>query len=150
MLKEFIEINNLKARLLAVMKPVSSPLGAASFIDVSASNIAKTVLFIDKDKCGVLCVIPANSSINEQKIQKIVSNGLLLPASQKQCLETTGYELEFVPPVSVYGIKVLLDESLAEKKTIYCSAGEKQKLLVISPHEIIEHNEDIQVVDICI
>lgn len=149
MLKEFIEINNLNAKIVATSKPVLTINEAASAMNVSLNNAAKTILFLDENGFGVLCIISTNSKINEEKLKKLLGIKKISLASAKKAIETTGYELEAIPPISIYGLKIILDKKFAEHKIIYCSAGEKQKLLQISPKEIIENNEDIMIEDIC-
>ncbi|MDO8537990.1 MAG: YbaK/EbsC family protein [archaeon] len=148
MLKEFLEINKLKAKIVATSKPIIDVSLTAEEMHISSSNIGKTILFIDEAGFGILCIISASSKINESKIIKLLGIKKLTLASPKKALEITDYEFDAIPPISIYGLKVILDKKLAENKTIYCNAGEKQKLLQISAQEIIENNEDILVEEI--
>ncbi|MBI2598167.1 MAG: hypothetical protein HYW50_03150, partial [Candidatus Diapherotrites archaeon] len=53
-----------------------------------------------------------------------------------------------VPPVSIYGVKTLVDRKVLEKEVVYAGGGDDFSVLKISPKEIVEHGFEVQIEDI--
>ena len=63
--------------------------------------------------------------------------------------EITGYLPEFIPPISVYGVTVLLDKEVAEAEKLRCLVS-GEKTLEIVPQEIKEGNEELIIAEITV
>ena len=132
MLEDFIEANNLKARIVS---------GKPSEFRI------KCLLYI----CGsdsFLLASPAEKHPDLQKIKNAVSAKDIEVPDAKTILETTGYEKDFLPPVSIFGITLLLDKSIAEKEKLQCAVSDSE-YLEISGKEILESSEEALIGDYC-
>ena len=130
MLEEFIEGNKLMAKI--VVGHGSGP------------RIRCRVFAAGNDE--VLLITLKASTIDFDKVEKAFGKRVE-PISEERAEEMTGYREEFLPPVSIYGVKVLLDERVAEKKTVVCALS-NEKSLEIPVSEIKDFNDDLVVVDI--
>lgn len=124
MIEDFIEANGLKAKIL----PRSS------------SNLAKCSLFLAGSE-PVLVVFPAGKKISLEAVKKELDCESIALLSEKKAFEITGYESNFVPPVSVYGVKVLIDKSLFSMGNLRCRVSETL-FLEITAQEILKSNEE--------
>ena len=129
MLEDFIEANNLKARIV----------GRAH------SNIIKCIAFLAKKEL-VVTVFPASKRIDFLKIKKELGCSEIELLDRKKVIEATGYASEFLPPVSVYAAKVLLDKEIIGLGTLHCKISETG-FLEITAQEIIAGNEQAIVGD---
>jgi len=59
----------------------------------------------------------------------------------------TGYPAEFLPPISVYGVEVVLDRKISGWEKLRCPVSE-EKTLLVSAAEIEQWNEEFQEADI--
>jgi len=129
-LEEFIEGNNLRARLVQ---------GRGT-----GSRIRCRVFVAGKEE--VLLITLKSSTIDFGKVEKAFGKRVE-PVPEERVEEMTGYRKKFLPPVSIYGVKVLLDEMVAGKELVVCALS-KEKSLEIPVSEIKDFNDDLTVVDI--
>jgi len=134
MLREFIEANNISA----VIEPKRITV-----------NLAECVLLtpLDDSKIPVIAIVPFERELSLKKAVKCAGLGELSIAGEEDIVKLTGYELGFIPPISVYGVKVLLDCSLSEKRAIGFRVTE-EKTLRIDPRVILSENEGAKVCDL--
>ncbi len=125
MLEDFIESNNLKARVLrhAVSK-----------------NLVKCRLFLASGQ-HVLAVAFSGQRISRDKLASALNVSSIEPVSGPKVEDVTGYNELFVPPISVYGVKVVLDKKLFQEEKLHCLVSE-EKTLEITPLEIVEANQE--------
>ncbi|PIU21065.1 MAG: hypothetical protein COT15_04180 [Candidatus Diapherotrites archaeon CG08_land_8_20_14_0_20_34_12] len=132
MLEDFIESNSLNARLFHFRK--------------SNESSASCKLFIPRNGFPVLVVKLAKDKINAEKLQKAIA-GIYQEATEENCLSITGCSLEYLPPISIYGMVLLLDKKAAQHDLLLFATAEEQTL-EISPKEILELNEESKIADI--
>jgi len=134
MLSEFIEANNIPA----VIEPKRITI-----------NLAECVLLLplDNTKTPVMAIVPFEKEFSLKKAAKAAGLGELTIAGEKDTVKLTGYEPGFIPPISVYGVKILLDKSLSEKLAIGFKVTD-EKTLRIDPRAIISENEKAKVSDL--
>jgi len=130
MLEDFIESNKLKARIMPFHR---------------SSNLIKCRFFL-ADESPVLVVASAFARLDEQKIRKELECKMLEDPLEKEALEMTGYPLDFLPPISIYGIRVLIDKKLFGNGNLYCKVSETD-CLEITAEEIREQNDEAVVGD---
>lgn len=128
MLEDFVEANSVPAQI--VHKRLSE-------------NLVKCVLLVPREKreLPLLVVFPAGSRISLEKAMEKAECSELRPAGEKETLKITGYEHNFLPPISIYGVRVLVEESILNKSFVNVIVGE-EKTLRIDPRAIIEFNEE--------
>ncbi len=135
MLEDFIQANSLKARILHK--------------DILSHSKAQCALFLSSEKgfLPVLAVCLSSQRIDIKKLEEESSTPSLREADSKETERITGYSKEFLPPISVYGVKLLLSEKAATESVLFISVAEK-RTLAVSPGEIISSNEDCMVAKI--
>lgn len=131
MLEDFIESNGLQAKIM----PYSAK-----------GSLIKCRLF-SFDKGNALVVSFSKDKVSEEKLKKALKSDSVQQVDNSQAEEITGYKAEFMPPISIYGVKVLLDNKVAESEKVRCLVGE-EKTLEISPKEIIEANDEAEKADL--
>lgn len=148
---DFLELNKINAQLLKSKEQHLSFEKLVLSFDFPFQNVAKTFLFLStEDILPVMAVIELNSMPSIEKLEKAsISNGLKL-ATFNESINITGYEPEWLPPISIYGVKIFLSKNLLEKKEIIVSTGDNFHLLKISPQQLIEHGFEVTVADISV
>jgi len=128
MLEDFIEANSTKAEILRKRLLL---------------NQAKCFLLVSRKEgeMPVLAVVPAGTRVSLEKAEKESGVPKLMPADESETQRITGYEYGFLPPVSIYGVKVLVEKSLLEKEYACVLVGEDVTLRIES-EAILELNED--------
>ncbi|MAG21726.1 MAG: hypothetical protein CL943_00275 [Candidatus Diapherotrites archaeon] len=129
MLDDFIKSNGLKAKILQ---------------GTIKSDLVRCRIFAGKKEDVLIISLRANT-LDYPKMQALV--GVVEPLEEEQVKETTGYKKEFLPPISIYGLRVLIDKKVLEKESVHCILSH-EKTLEISPQEIKDFNDDVEVVDI--
>ena len=110
MLEEFIENNELNAEIIS--SPTELPVVAAiKQKKFNPKNIAKVNLFRSKSKEEILVITSFGKEIDIKDIE-IVVNEKLLELNEEETIELTGEKKGCVPPISVYGVKVIIDVDL--------------------------------------
>jgi prolyl-tRNA editing enzyme YbaK/EbsC (Cys-tRNA(Pro) deacylase) len=132
-IEDFIESNSLNAKIL--------PYAAKG-------SLVKCRLF-KSGSLEILAVFPAKDSISMEKVKRALKLVSLMQVDKFDVEEMTGYKADFLPPISIYGVTVLLDKKLAEKERVRCLVSE-ERTLEISPKEILEANEEAKEADITV
>ncbi|MCX6801163.1 MAG: YbaK/EbsC family protein [Candidatus Diapherotrites archaeon] len=143
MLEDFLEQNCLDAEFFSFEDGVSFKK-ALFEMHTPASSAVKIEFFLANSGEGLLLIFPHNSKPDLQKIKRIAGCESISHASADETLEFAGYEKGFLPPVSIYGVKVFLEKSLQGKEFLFCKVGEND-YLKISPDSVAEANEDIKI-----
>jgi len=131
MLQDFIESNNLQATLL--------PYPAKG-------RLVKCMLFTTGHE-DVLTVSFASDKVSEEKVKAALKVSSIKQLDRIAAEEVSGYLGEFLPPISIYGVKVLVDKKVIEAEKVRCLVSE-EKTLEIAPKEIIEANDNSLIADI--
>lgn len=128
MLEDFIEANKVEARLIP---------GKFS------ENLARCVLLMPRKDGAlpVLAVVPSATRLSLEKAAEAAGSGELREADEKEDFKVTGYRHGYLPPISIYGVKVLVEKSLLTKTFLNFMIKEEYTLR-IAPGIIIEFNED--------
>jgi len=135
MLEEFIQANSLKARILHK--------------NVSGSGMVRCKIFLSgkKGAMPVLAVFPSMQRIDLEKLVDASGISGLREADSRETEGITGYPKEFLPPISIYGVKLILEKEAFKAQTIFVLVGVK-KTLAISPLELKELADDFAVAGI--
>ncbi len=129
MLEDFIELNCPNAKICN---------------SIRSFNLAKCTLF-KSDGGFVLLVSPFGKRTDFEKLKKALKTKNLIKLEGKEIEEVTGYKEGFVPPISIYGLKVVLDKELEKLDEINVLTAEEQTLS-ISPKEIESSSEEFKIV----
>ncbi|HZX34338.1 MAG TPA: YbaK/EbsC family protein [archaeon] len=147
-LQGFIKVNRLSAQIFEVRGEVHSAAHAAAEMDNEPDKVAKSIVLVDSNKSPVLVILLGKDRVDFQKLKKILNVSDVRLAEPYEVLEMTGFEVGGVPPVSIYGIRTIIDKSAAEKEEIVCGGGDVRHLMRIKVKEILENVEDVEVADV--
>lgn len=131
MLEDFIQSNSLKAKVVNYL---------------AKGSIIKCRLF-HSDKGDLMAVAWEKGKISEEKLAKAAGASWVKRIPFDNVEEMTGYIPLFLPPISVYGVRVVLDSKLSKQETLNCPVSE-DKTLKISAKEILEANEEALEADV--
>ncbi|MBN1940867.1 MAG: hypothetical protein JW772_01660 [Candidatus Diapherotrites archaeon] len=124
MLEEYIQSNGLNARLIN---------------SIQKRNLIKCDLF-GAENDYLIIVRFAKPEPDLEKLNQALGFKKMRKITGFHAEEITGYREEYLPPISVYGIKTFVDERILQEGLVRCLVGE-EKTLVISPKEILRANE---------
>lgn len=119
--RSVLEKNNLKA---IEFEPGSTPtaLLAAEKLGVSVGHIAKSLLFVAKDRRYFMVVCPGDRKVINSKLKAAIGTKTRM-ANAGETLAVTGFQPGGVCPFGVDGIEIILDSGLQDYQTIYPAAG---------------------------
>jgi len=90
MLEDFIEANNLKARVFEVSEEVHSAAKAAAVMEGDAEAVAKSIVLIDSNKEPLLVILLGKDKIDFAKIKALLGANDVRLAEPEEVLEITG------------------------------------------------------------
>lgn len=143
MLADFLEANSLAAKILDCQTEVHTAKQAATLMKVPLEQILKSVLFVDSEHEPFLVLVPGNKQGSFPKLKELFGVKKLRLADPEEVLEITGYPIGGIPPVSVYGVKTVMDLSFEKQKFVLAGGGDEQHLLHISIDEIKKSVPDL-------
>jgi Ala-tRNA(Pro) deacylase len=121
-IKNHLEENNIP---YSPMRHPSSytAQGAAAVMHVSGSEVAKTVV-VEAGKEYYLIVLPASYHVKPAKLAHVLGCPVRLASEEEFSSLFPDCELGAMPPLGeLYGLRVIVDESLAADKEIIFNAG---------------------------
>jgi hypothetical protein len=141
MLEDFIEFNNLKSKIIDYPTIISMDRLIA-MNKIAPTAAVKIQLFNTPKNNPFLTIIPFQSELNLSKLKKLVDSDEIIELDSRECVQITGYKKDFLPPISIYGIKIIIDSSLENKKSIFAKIEDK-KLVEALMEEVTETNDDL-------
>lgn len=101
----------------------------AEFAKVPGERLAKCVVLEDDDGY-VVAVLPSSSHVRIGKLSRELNRKLRLATEDELPNLFTDCELGAIPPMGLaYGIKTVMDDSLAGQPEIYFEAGDHEQLI---------------------
>ncbi len=138
MLSDFILANKLNAKIIDCKQPVHTVRQACEEMNCAPEKIIKSILFADENKNCVLAIVLGNDRVSEKKLCTAAGVKSLKIASEKEVFENTGYEIGGVPPISIFGVRTIIDKKVMLKETVTGGGGDNIHLLQISTKELLE------------
>lgn len=110
----------------------ATSMEAAQAAHIPGDQVAKTVLL--EDEAGyVVAVLPATHRIDLGELHRQLNRRLGLATESEISSLFRDCELGAVPPIGpVYGIRTIVDDSLAEQSEVYFDAGDHEQLVHVS------------------
>jgi|GEM_PF-2308117 len=135
MLEDFIEVNCLKAELIDKA--------------IFGQNAAKCKLIIREPTSlkPLLIVHLLKDDVSIEKISKLFPGAELKEPKAKEVFYITGYRDGYLPPISIYGVIVLIDKKAAQREKLDILVGD-ERTLEISIDEIKKANDECVVCDV--
>jgi len=109
-----------------------SSMDTAHLARIPASSLAKSVVLED-DHGYLMAVLPSTQHVQLGILSRVMHRELRL-ATESELSELFGdCEAGAVPPLgAVYGMRMIVDESLANEDEIYFEAGDHEKIIQMS------------------
>lgn len=148
MLEDFIETNKLHAKILDCHEQVHTAKQAAMLMKLSMDQVLKSILFLDAENEGYLILIPGDKQASFPKLKELFGVSKLRLATPLEVQSITGYEIGGLPPISIYGVKTVLDSSFERHKFVLAGGGDDAHLLHITLQELKENIPDLLIKDI--
>lgn len=148
MLEDFIQVNRLTAKIFPTTQEVHTAARAAALMGSDAEAVAKSILLIDSNAQPLLVVLLGKDRIDFQKVKALLGVSDVRLAGQQEVYDITGYEIGGVPPISIYGVRTIMDRQVAKKEEVVCGGGDPQHLMRIKVTEILESVEEISIEDV--
>ena len=147
MLKDFIKSNKLTAKVFETQGKVQSSAKAAEELN-DADSVAKSILLMDSNDEPILVILLGKDKIDFKKIKEILNISDVQLADEDEVFAITGYRVGGVPPISIHGVKTLIDKAVVGKEEVVCGGGDSSHLMRIKTQEILDSVEDIIVEDV--
>ena len=128
MIEDFLELSNCAAELL----------------NGSPKNAVSVFLFLPSRVESELPILAIAWKEKLPELLEFFSARGFRQADKEEAIMVTGYKPGFIPPVSIYGMKVLLDREL-EKRNSLAFRVSVDRFLRISAREIISLNESVEI-----
>ena len=112
--------------------PTPTTSEAAQATHISGDQIAKAVVLRDGDGF-VLAVVPASHHVSLERVQAVLGRPVELASEQEASDLFPDCDLGAIPPIGqIYGVDVLLDESLARLDQVCFEGGDHRSLVQVS------------------
>lgn len=120
---------------------------AADQLGVAVGQIAKSILFLAKDKAA-LVVTSGDVKVNTSALKKIMGAKPKL-AKPEECIKITGFPPGGVCPFALdNSVKVLIDKSMERFDVVYAAAGTANTAVPITVKELLMVTNG-ELVDLC-
>ena len=147
MLQDFIKTNNLSAEVFETQGKVKSSAKAAQELNDNEA-VAKSIILMGSNNEPVLVILLGKDKIDFIKIKEILGVKDVRLADSEEVFEATGYVVGAVPPISIYGVKTIIDKKVVEKREVVCGGGTTNHLMRIKVKEILDNVDGILVEDV--
>jgi prolyl-tRNA editing enzyme YbaK/EbsC (Cys-tRNA(Pro) deacylase) len=129
-----LSAHNLQAIEFEENSTPTAPLAAAK-LGVTVGQIAKSLLFVSKQRRFYLVVCPGDRKVSSSKLKALVGEKTRL-AGPGETLEVTGFPPGGVCPFGLEGLPLYLDRRLLDYPTVYPAAGTAASGVPVSPRQL--------------
>ena len=128
-LKELLDRNGIHYECI-VHLPAYTAQGIAAVTHISGKELAKTVM-VKLDGTLAMAVLPASHRIDMRRLHEATGAGTVAVATEAEFKDAfPGCETGAMPPFgSLYGLPVLVDETVAKDREIVFNAGSHTELV---------------------
>jgi len=142
MISEFLEANNLEGKVFSFPSDTSIEK-ATEEVHLSAESIAKVFLFVDEKMDFFAVIASVGSKISAKEACTLFKKKFLEEPDPEETLKCMGFEKNFFPPVSVFGVRVALHSSVKDRKNLLFALSNRE-FLFISAKDILKANDDCE------
>ncbi|MGB2579359.1 prolyl-tRNA editing enzyme YbaK/EbsC (Cys-tRNA(Pro) deacylase) [Elusimicrobium simillimum] len=134
--QKFLDTYNLTAIEFAPGSTATAVTAAAQ-LGVEVGQIAKSLLFKNKEGKYFLVLCAGDKKVSSAKIKEITGSKTGLSTPQ-ETLEVTGFAIGGVCPFGVSGVPVYIDKSLEAYTTVYPAAGTAESAVKTSYSQLLQ------------
>jgi prolyl-tRNA editing enzyme YbaK/EbsC (Cys-tRNA(Pro) deacylase) len=132
--QEILAAHNLQAVEFEENSTPTAPLAAAK-LGVTVGQIAKSMLFVSKQKRFYLVVCPGDRKVSSSKLKALAGEKTRM-AGPEETLAVTGFPPGGVCPFGLRKIPLYLDRRLLDYPLVYPAAGNAASGVPVNPHEL--------------
>ncbi len=130
-LREYMDQHDLRYDVLSHPHSHNS-METAELAHVPGRCLAKSVVLED-DAGFVMAVLPSTHHVQLGKLSRMLRRKLRLATEDELAGLFRDCELGAIPPIgSAYGMRTVVDDSLADEQEIYFESGDHEKLIQMS------------------
>ena len=148
MLEDFLRINKIDARIHFMPQGTKTAEQAERAMVNSGLVIVKSIILMDSNSIPLLVVLRGQDKVDFRKIKEITGTKDVRLAEPYEVFKITGYEVGGVPPISIYGVRTIIDIHASKLSEIICGGGTQNHLLQIKMKTVIENNEECEIKDV--
>jgi prolyl-tRNA editing enzyme YbaK/EbsC (Cys-tRNA(Pro) deacylase) len=115
----------------------STARAAAEKMGVMVGQIAKSLLFIGKNKQFYLVLCPGDRKISSSKLKSVLGVKSRM-ANAEETFQATGFHPGGVCPFGIAGIDIFIDESLNQYERVYPAAGNSASGVPMTFNQLLE------------
>jgi prolyl-tRNA editing enzyme YbaK/EbsC (Cys-tRNA(Pro) deacylase) len=142
MLEDFIEVQKLNSKVIDSDTEIRKVSELIELTGLTIEQCFKTKVFLDESGNAWIIVFPWTKKLKEEKVRHAVPIfGYFIEGIEVE--EVTGYVEGLVPPISVCGARILIDNSFKKFDKICTVAGKSTQALVIELNELRELVDEI-------
>jgi prolyl-tRNA editing enzyme YbaK/EbsC (Cys-tRNA(Pro) deacylase) len=134
--KSILQASRLEAIEFEDNSTPTAPLAAAK-LGVTVGQIAKSMLFVSRQKRYYLVVCPGDCKVSSSKLKSLVGEKTRM-ANPEETLAVTGYPPGGVCPFGLPEIPIYLDRRLLDYPLVYPAAGNAASGVPVSPGQLAE------------
>jgi len=135
--REFLEAQGIKAKILAFEETTRTSELAAKAIGCKVAQIAKSLVFITNEKAAVLVIASGKSRVDTRKLAEKLGTSEAKIADAKTVKEATGFSIGGVPPVAHNKpLTTFIDARLMSFPVVYAAAGTPNAVFGIAPEDL--------------
>jgi prolyl-tRNA editing enzyme YbaK/EbsC (Cys-tRNA(Pro) deacylase) len=148
-LQAFLDAEKVKAKIVRFETPVKTVKEAAQKVNQSTKGIVKTIVYL-ADEEPILVILLGSQQIDEEKLKQATGSISVRLASSEEVEEATGYSPGGVPPISIYGVRTLIQKEVEQQGVVYTGGGDEYSLLQIDASLILEFAFEPKIVDVAV
>ncbi len=144
MLEDFIEVNKLDAKIVK-FNTDTFPEKALLQTKLPPSSLVKTIVFVDEKMDFFVVVAGSDSTVSELDAEDLFEKNKLEKAERKDVYNRAGVDINYFPPIGIFGAKVVLEEKLKEQKYLLFPLSAREFLIILTNDVIkaIELSEEL-------
>ena len=145
MLEVFIHANEVKAEILQFDEDMTH--ATPKLEEKLGFPLVKSIVFLVDDEPFIV-IVSCKDHVSQEKLKEHLHAENIHLAEEEEVEEITGYEVGAVPPISIYGVKTIIDQKVATHPIVVAGGGKKNRLLKIPVSEIQRTAEEVQTQDV--
>ena len=136
----FLESEGVSYKAHTIPSKKLSAIEVSHYLQLPPQQVFKSIVLEgEKEKKGLLAVVPATCEVNPKKVAKNAGLKKVKVASLRAAETRTGLQAGGISPLALInkGFRIFLDKSAKNHSTIVISAGERGLQIEINPNVVI-------------
>ncbi|MFH1737001.1 MAG: YbaK/EbsC family protein [Actinomycetota bacterium] len=145
----YLQSLGVQHELVTLSDHVKGTERLADLLDLEPCSVVKTLVFI-ADGQPVLAMVPGDKRADTRKLKKHLSAARLIPATEQEVFEITGFMVTALPPVAFKSsVTAIADHSLTGNNIVYAAGGNPNIVLKLRASDLVKATK-AALADICV